>query len=172
MAFGTGSHPTTAGCLRLLCDESKRIRQPWSHLDLGTGSGILALAAHKLGAKPVIAIDYDAVCVRHTRFNAKLNGVRLDVIEKADVLHWKAPRQFRIVTANLYSDTLIAAAENIASMLEPGGALIFSGVLRSQFSKVEQAFARCGVSVDTYNKRGKWVCGIARRALSTSRTGE
>jgi ribosomal protein L11 methyltransferase len=167
MAFGTGSHPTTAGCLRLLCDESEGLGQPWSHLDLGTGSGILAIAARRLGAKPVIAMDYDAVCVRHTRANAKLNGVRLDAIEKADVLHWKAPGQFRIVTANLFSNTLIAAAENLVSMLEPGGALIFSGVLRAQFSEVERALAQYGVLVETYNRRGKWVCGLARASVES-----
>lgn len=168
MAFGTGSHPTTAGCLRLLCDESAQAGSGWSMADLGCGSGILAIAGKKLGASPVIALDYDPVCIKHTRANARTNKVVPDRIERADVLHWEAGRAFRIITANLFSDTLILASERIAQAIEPGGALIFSGVLREQFSGVRAAIESAGLRMEGFNNRGKWVCGLARKPSGKS----
>lgn len=172
MAFGTGSHPTTAGCLRLLCDEAWRCAETggpagWRQVDLGTGSGILALAGRIFGAGRVEAYDYDPVCVREAKRNARLNRLRLDRVEVQDVLHWTPTDPVEILTANLFSDTLIAAAPRLAAALIPGGALIFSGVLREQLAEVLRSFRRAGLRPAWHNPRGKWVFGLARRTAGS-----
>ncbi len=164
MAFGTGSHPTTAGCLRLLSDEADiRKGTDWRIADLGTGSGILAIAAGKLGALQVEALDYDPVCIRTAKQNAKANRVRLDKCERMDVLQWAPKRPFQVITANLFSDTLIASAPRLSAALAPDGALIFSGVLRDQLGKVKTSFSKNGLVLSWTNARGKWVFGLCRR---------
>lgn len=174
MAFGTGSHPTTAGCLRLLADETERLRQSgqdsWRQADLGTGSGILALAGRVFGAGHVEALDYDPLCLRETRRNARTNRLQLDALELVDVLHWQPPEPFDLLTANLFSDTLIAAAPRLAAALQPSAALIYSGVLREQLAEVHTAFQRAGLRPEWHNARGKWIFGLARKsALKPSR---
>lgn len=166
MAFGTGSHPTTAGCLRLLSDEAVQlaeVRGGWQLADLGTGSGILALAARQFGARRVEAYDYDPLCVREVRRNSRLNRLELDEVAEMDVLHWKPARKFDLLTANLFSDTLIAAAPRLAAALRAGGALVYSGVLREQLGEVQTAFRRAGLWPEKQNPRGKWVFGLARK---------
>lgn len=167
MAFGTGSHPTTAGCLRLLCDEAEALRRThpcgWRLADLGTGSGILALAGKAFGAAAVEAYDYDPLCIREARRNARRNQLKLDRLEVADVLHWKPEKRFDLLTANLFSDTLIAAAPRLAQALQPGAALIYSGVLREQLAEVQTALAAVGLQAEWHSPRGKWVFARARR---------
>ena len=161
MAFGTGSHATTAGCLRLLADQARlREGSVWRLADLGTGSGILAIAAAKLGAAAVEALDYDPVCIRTAKANARANRVRLARCENTNVTAWQPAHRFEVITANLFSDILVAAAGTIAKALSPGGALIFSGVLREQFGEVRAAFHRSGLRVESFNPRGKWVAGL------------
>jgi ribosomal protein L11 methyltransferase len=87
----------------------------------------------------------------------------LDEVAELDVLHWKPARKFDLLTANLFSDTLILAAPRLARALRVGGALIFSGVLREQFAEVEEAFRRVGLLLEEHNPRGKWVFGLARK---------
>jgi len=164
MAFGTGSHPTTAGCLRLLADEAARLSpHPWRLADLGTGSGILAIAGKALGANKVVALDYDPVCVRETKSNARANRMELDEICEGDVNQWKPCGHFDVLSANLFSTTLITAAGRLASALKKGGALIFSGVLREQLLEVCSALKENQIEVLWTNPRGKWVFGLARK---------
>ena len=104
LAFGTGEHATTAGCLRLLCDIVPAGQTGWSFLDAGTGTGILALAAAKLGADRIHAFDADATAVRTAKQNARLNGLSKKVeIWRQDVLKFQAESAYDVVTANLYS---------------------------------------------------------------------
>lgn len=166
MAFGTGSHPTTAGCLRLLADTSKKLQQTkWACADLGAGSGILALAARLLGATRVEAMDYDPVCIREIRKNARNNHLALAKIETGNVHDWLPSAPCHVITANLFSETLISASRNITESLLPGGTLIFSGVLHDQFAGVAQVFQSLGLIVQNHSKNKRWTIGSAEKPL-------
>ena len=164
VAFGTGEHATTSTCLRLLADVAHELRgRKWDALDLGTGSGILALAARIFGARKVEATDFDAVAVRVAKENAvanKITGVRFT---RSDVLKWNAPRQWPVVLANVFSTTLIAAAPRIADAVEKGGRLILSGILRTQEHEVLAACRKQGCRLERAVRKGKWVTLLTRR---------
>lgn len=162
MAFGTGEHATTGMCLRLLVNISRRRRgREWELLDLGTGSGILALAGDLLGATHALGLDHDPDAVRTAKVNAKLNGSRGGTTRfaRADLLRWMAPagRQWPVITANLFSELLIRLLpEVIVPTLAPGGDLILSGVLAEQADEVQAAAAAANLAVVTVKRRGKW----------------
>lgn len=157
MAFGTGDHATTASCLRLLCDLADRCRGPWDFLDLGAGSGILAIAARKLGARRVEGHDYDPHAVRTAKENVALNEAAPLPIRKTDVLKWKPARTWDVVAANLFSQVLIAASPAIAEAVRPGGHLILSGILRIQEEEVVETFLNCGFVIEQTVRKGKWI---------------
>lgn len=164
VAFGTGEHATTATCLRLLADVAHELRgSEWNALDIGTGSGILALAASIFGARKVEAGDFDPVAVRVAKENAVANKIRGVHFARMDVLKWKAPRRWPVVLANVFSTTLIAAAPRIAGAVEKGGRLILSGILREQAPEVAAAFNRQGFSVERAVRKGKWVSLLTAR---------
>jgi ribosomal protein L11 methyltransferase len=154
MAFGTGDHATTARCLQLLVEAAAPIRKShpsWSLLDLGCGSGILALAAELLGASHVLGCDFDEACVRISKENALLNQLSNSRFLVADVLRWKPPLQkgkrpiFDIVVANLYSTILTAASSMIVSAIKPGGVLILSGILAVEERTIITVFEGLGL---------------------------
>jgi ribosomal protein L11 methyltransferase len=132
-AFGTGSHPTTRMCLELLLG----LEPSGSFVDLGCGSGVLAIAAAKLGFEPVAALDSDSAAVEATRANARENGVALERIERAN-LRAEVPPAADVVAANLTGPLLLRVAELIG---EPPSALIASGLLDEQADEVAAAFA-------------------------------
>ena len=131
-AFGTGSHPTTRLCLELLLE----LEPKGSFADLGCGSGVLAIAAAKLGFGPVTAFDSDAGAVEATRANARDNGVALDRVERWD-LRREAPPPARTVVANLMRPLLL----QLATRLERPEALVLSGLLEHEADEVAAAFA-------------------------------
>lgn len=157
MAFGTGDHATTASCLRLLCDLAEQQPGPWDFLDLGSGSGILAIAARKLGARKVEGCDFDPHAVRTAKENIALNAAGPLPMRKTNVLAWTPPRQWDIVAANLFSQVLIQAADAIAAAVRPGGALILSGILLIQEQEVLAAFQKRGFVFEQSIHKGKWV---------------
>lgn len=164
MAFGTGEHATTATCLRLLADLGDQFPSGgFSALDLGTGAGILAIGAKALGARKVVAIDYDSVAVRIARQNALANRFPSIRISRGDVLRLVIRQRFDVVLANLFSDVLVAAASRIARATKPGGWLIFSGVLRTQRREVISAIQAAGFTKPRLIVRGKWCAGACRR---------
>ena len=163
MAFGTGEHATTATCLRILSDIAPTLPAGWDALDLGTGTGILAFAARIFGAKKVEAADFDATAVRVAKENAVVNSITGVVFKKSDVLQWTPKRTWPLVTANLFSPILIAAAPQITAAVAKGGALILSGILRIQAEEVVAAFEAQGMKFETIAKKGKWVTCLARR---------
>lgn len=170
MAFGTGDHATTARCLQLLVEASsplQRSDEKWSLLDLGCGSGILALAAELLGAKRLLGVDFDERCVRISKENALLNDLPLSRFRKADVLRWKPPGKtgsYDIVAANLYSTILTAAAEMIVEAIKPGGTLILSGILAVEEEAITAVFATLGLKHLKTLKRGKWAAMMLEKA--------
>ncbi len=167
MAFGTGDHDTTATCLRFLADVSEELNgQTWEMLDLGAGSGILALAARVFGARKVEAGDFDPHAVRTAKENVRLNGLRGMVVKKSDVREWTPGRTWEVVAANLFSGLLIEVAPKIVAAVAPGGRLVFSGILRVQEAEVLAAFRKAGLSIDRTVRKGKWVSGLGTRATN------
>lgn len=161
MAFGTGEHATTATCLRLLADALPELPENFRTLDLGTGSGILAIAADALGSQAVEATDYDPNAVRIARRSAKVNGCKTLTVSEADVLRLTTRKPFDLVMANLFSDVLISAAPRIAKACK--GLFIFSGVLRRQADEVSAALVTAGFAKPRIVARGKWCAGRCER---------
>jgi ribosomal protein L11 methyltransferase len=157
MAFGTGDHPTTATCLRLLVDYSGRFPPGWSFLDLGTGSGVLAMAGKLLGAGEVKAFDFDGKAVEVAALNMERNKITDIEIFEADVFEWKNSQRFQVVTANLFSTVLIEALPLMAKWIESEGHLILSGILAEQWEEVLAMAEGCGFKRISNKKIGKWV---------------
>jgi ribosomal protein L11 methyltransferase len=142
MAFGTGSHATTALCLAALSDLLGD-RPGAAVLDVGTGSGLLAIAARKLGAGRVAANDNDPVAVEVARENAARNGVALE-LTSAPV--GAIAGRFDVVVANILANVLVALAPELAAKVAPGGVLLLSGILGSQEEEVRRAAVAAGLS--------------------------
>jgi len=166
LAFGTGEHSTTAGCLRLLVDIAPRSGD-WNFLDAGTGTGILAIAACKLGASKVLAFDVDATAVRIARGNASINRIRGLRVMRADVLKHRAEESFDIVAANLYSDLFCSAAPNLWSAMKPTGRIIISGIMRDQTEPVVKVIGQMNGQIESTRVRGKWVTLLVRKYAKT-----
>jgi ribosomal protein L11 methyltransferase len=142
MAFGTGSHPTTALCLAALSDVLAA-RPGASVLDVGTGSGILAIAARKLGAGRVAANDDDPVAVEVARENAARNGAS---VELTGAPVGAIAGLFDVVVANILANVLVALAPALAAKVAPGGVLLLSGLLHAQEDEVRAAHVTAGLS--------------------------
>ena len=156
LAFGSGDHGTTSMLLRALT-----LRKDWNQtavLDLGTGSGVLALTARLFGAKKIIATDFDAEAVRVARENEALNfSGPLVTWQCADVKKLRASSRYDLVMANIFSEILCAAAPQITASVAPGGELWLSGILRSQKDEVLRAYRWQGLKLTRAVSRGKWV---------------
>ena len=166
LAFGTGEHSTTAGCLRLLVDIAPRSGD-WNFLDAGTGTGILAIAACKLGASQVLAFDVDATAVRIARSNAAINRIRGLRVMRADVLKHRTEESFDIVAANLFSDLFCSAAPTLWPAMKPAGRIIISGVMRDQVEPVVKVIGHMKGQIESMRARGKWVTLLARKHAKT-----
>ena len=168
MAFGTGDHATTATCLRLLVDAARELarsgRSDWSMADLGSGTGILALAARCLGAASAVGIDNDPQATRAARQNAKLNHVTEVAFGTADLQLWRPPQRFDIVAANVFAGILVKAMPVLKRALAPHGHLILSGILNAQADEVVAAGLRHGLVFPDVRKVGKWTTLRGRRA--------
>ncbi len=168
MAFGTGEHATTAMCLRFLAETSRGLAAPWDLLDLGSGSGILALAGRLFGARTAFGLDNDPHAVRTAHANAGLNGVRGVRFERGDLLRGTLPETYagwQVVAANLFSELLTPLLPSIRGLLADDGVLIASGILLSQAAALEAAFTAEGLEVVTKRRRGKWTAFLVRRAV-------
>ena len=165
VAFGSGEHGSTRGCLRAL--EKIAHRRPRRILDLGTGSGILAMAAAKLLRRPVLATDIDPWSVRVTARNAAENGVGgLVTARLAD--GWDNPAltagaPYDLVFANILARPLCAMARHLAASLAPGGTAILAGLLNSQANLVLSAHRRLGMRLDFALREGNWTTLVLRR---------
>lgn len=156
-AFGTGEHATTAMSLRLLEQISRKLPRGWHMLDLGTGSGIFALAARKLGAGKVVAIDFDPIAISTAKGNGRRNRITKVEFHVADARKFRAAGKFEIVTANLFSELLLECLPRIAAALKADGHVILSGVLRAQEHDVRCAILKARFETELVRRRGKWV---------------
>lgn len=163
MAFGTGGHETTRLCLELLekiMDDGCRAAAP-SLLDLGTGSGILAMAASLLGAGRILALDIDPDAVEVARENLALNDLT-DKVECGTIPLELLEEGFDIILANILAEELVRLAPGLAARLNPGGSLILSGILAEKEELVRRGFANQPLLYKETNRAGEWVAMLYR----------
>lgn len=161
ISFGTGHHATTAFCLRQLV-EQRRADSRQSFLDIGTGSGILAIAAAKLGYHPVQCFDFNADSIQNARENVVRNHVadRVKPVRK-DLTRQPldTKRKHDVVCANLIYDLLVAERERIGNRVAPEGTLVLAGILETQFPKVKRAFQQAGWKLARTTVEAEWQSG-------------
>lgn len=170
MAFGCGTHATTAMCLALLEELAPGCAVVY---DVGTGSGILSVAAALLGARQVIAVDIDEPAVRAARENVERNGVadRVAVV-RGNLLDNMTGGRADLVVANIIADVIIRLAPDAAAALKPGGRLIASGIINDRAGEVRQALGDVGLEPVKELTGGEWVAMVYRRPdLSVPGTG-
>ncbi len=174
MAFGTGDHATTSSCLRILVDVARaRKGTDWTVADLGSGTGVLAIAARKIGAGETYACDFDPFAVAVALRNIERNGTPEISMQEQDVLKWKPRKKgYDVVLANLFSTVLIEAWPVIAKSLAPGGDLIVSGILASQAWEVFTAAAANGLGFTKVVKKGKWVTAHGGHLLDLTKNSD
>lgn len=162
MAFGTGAHPTTQLCLALL---EERVTPGDRVLDLGTGSGILAIAAATLGAASVLALDLDPIAVAAARENADRNGVgtRVAVVEGSTEAAGDVP--FDLIVANILADVIRDLAADLARLTRPGGLLIASGIIADRAADVAAALSAAGFAIQEERADQEWRALVARKTL-------
>ena len=174
LAFGTGEHPTTAGCLRFLADfAAQRAGDEWSAIDLGCGSGILAIAAATLGATRVVAVENDGMALGYAIENAVRHGVadKIEFIE-GDAIALMAEEggpAYDLIAANLFRDLLAVLFPLFPDRLAPGGGVIVSGFLATQAELVSRHAEEAGLPLAGFLKRGKW---MAARSMAENRSSQ
>jgi ribosomal protein L11 methyltransferase len=163
IAFGTGSHPTTRLCLTWL---ERNLRPGASVLDYGCGSGILAIAAARLGAGDVVGTDIDPQALEAARRNSDLNGVPARYTAP-DGLAALPARRFDVVVANILASPLMLLAPSLAARVAPLGSIVLSGVLERQAEAVIAAYrgADAALALAVWRRDGEWVCIVGRRGV-------
>jgi ribosomal protein L11 methyltransferase len=159
LAFGTGSHPTTRLCLRWL---DRHPLEESSVLDYGCGSGILAIAASKLGAQRVAGVDIDPLAVQAAQSNASINGVDAVFVLPEP----QAPLTAEVVVANILANPLKQLAELLCSAVQPGGWLVLSGILEDQANAVAEAYRLAShgqILLKVQDTEEGWVCLVGQR---------
>lgn len=160
MAFGTGTHPTTVLCLKTL----EGVVQPADRvLDVGTGSGVLSIAAAKWGAKEVLALDLDEVAVQSALFNVELNKVDSVVKVKQNDLVKGVKGRYNVIIANILAEIVVRLIEDSVDLLEAEGHLILSGIIQKKQPMVEDALKKAGFQIKQVDHEEDWVVIVAQR---------
>lgn len=157
MAFGTGSHGTTLLCLQAIAELFESTQPPRSLLDVGTGSGILAIAAAKLGATQVVACDIDPLACQVARDNCDQNQVTAQV-EITSALLDQIPGQFDLVVANILAEENVRLATELVAHLAPTGHLLLSGILAEKEALVRQGFSSLPLTYLGTQSQDEWLC--------------
>ena len=162
LAFGTGDHETTSTCLRLLVDLAKeynKSNEDWSLCDIGTGTGILAIAAKMLGSKMVECFDFDSTAISIAKRNISKNQMPDILIYEADLFEWKPKKKkcWDIITANIFANVLNANLSKIFNALAPEGNLILSGILKEHENSVIESAQKTSLIDPIIYRKGKWI---------------
>ncbi|WP_410767968.1 50S ribosomal protein L11 methyltransferase [Fontibacillus sp. BL9] len=170
MAFGTGTHPTTSLCLRTL---EGVIQEGDEVIDVGTGSGILAIGACRLGASRVLALDLDPVAVSSAMENTRLNRLEeqiqvvesdlLSVLKKGADATVNVQLPVRVVVANILAEIILLFIEDVYEALQPGGYYIASGIYKNKEQAVEEALTAAGFEIAETAREEDWVAFVARK---------
>ena len=160
MAFGTGHHETTRSCLVLMENYAPQTARE-SFLDLGTGTGILAIAARKLGYRHVVGIDTDILAVHAARENIIINNVPDVEIREGSL--YELHETFEVIAANLISGVLVLLAPALLTRMNPGGIAILSGILDGQEGEVIEAVEQSNMKLRQTYHDGKWVSLVVER---------
>lgn len=169
-AFGSGEHETTAGCLEAMAYLEDQGLCPWNILDMGTGSGILAVAAWKLWKTPVLAVDCDPEAIRvsmhHQDINAIPNELQCVVGDgfSAEAVRRKAP--YELIIANILAGSLIDMAPALVATLDENGYVILSGILNTQEARVIEAYAAQGLQLRQRFAKGDWSILVLHNSLA------
>jgi len=158
MAFGTGTHETTRMCIKAL---ERHVKAESTVFDIGTGSGILSIAAAKLGAKKTIGVDLDPVAVESAKQNVSyndLNNIEILYGDLMEVVKGKAS----IVIANIMADIIMFLTEQVKGFIVDGGYFISSGIILSKKDEVINKLTQCGFKIEEINIEGEWVCIVAK----------
>lgn len=164
LSFGTGQHPTTLHCLRELVRLRGRMAGS-GLLDVGTGSGILALAGARLGYEPVVGFDFDEEAVAVALGNAERNGLVTRVqLEWGDAMRLprRPSRRYGVVCANLTADVLLGSLERLRLQVVPGGYLVVAGILAEEFERVSAEFEGAGLRRERQWGKAEWCSGTFR----------
>jgi ribosomal protein L11 methyltransferase len=159
LAFGSGLHPTTQLCLQILQTMSL---EGIAVLDVGTGSGILSIAAAKMGAGPLWAVDVDDVAVRVAQENFERNGLAANQATVGSAVD-AGGRQWSLVVANILSNILIGIMADLKAALAPGGRLILSGIINEQEQAMRECLVQHALTIESRHEEGDWVAFVVSR---------
>ncbi|MCQ4086162.1 50S ribosomal protein L11 methyltransferase [Saccharibacillus sp. JS10] len=175
MAFGTGTHPTTALCLRAL---ESIVKGGEDVIDVGTGSGILAIGAMKLGAKQVLALDLDPVAVKSAQENVALNGLSEQVtVKESDLLSVLRPEghgasadigvqlPVQIVVANILAEIILLFTNDVYEALQPGGLYLASGIYKDKEQAVHDGLIAAGLTIRHVHREEEWLAFVAEKVV-------
>lgn len=159
MAFGTGTHETTNMCIQAL---ERYLKKDDLVLDIGCGSGILSIAAAKLGAKSVVGVDLDPMAVRVAKENTQQNNMAGLVEIRQGNLTDVVKEKSNIVVANIIADIIIKLADDVADFMKEDGLFISSGIIMPRLEDVKTAIESKGFTILEVNTQGEWSCIIAK----------
>lgn len=168
LSFGTGHHQTTNYCLERIVSLTSDTPMPTSFLDAGTGSGILAIAAAKLGITSITAFDNDPESIRVASENAAINQVNFALFVATigtDIPEIPPKTQYDLIAANILAETLIECAGQLSSYLAPGGSILTAGILESQFELIYKAFQSRNLSLTHQFHDAPWKSGTFTKPI-------
>lgn len=154
-AFGTGSHPTTSLCLKIM---EENIKSGNSVIDVGTGSGILMIAAEKLGATDIYGTDIDELAVEATKENLELNSISSDIakVYLGDLISVVKDKQFDVVVANILADVILLLLRDIFKVVKKDGLIIFSGIIEDKLPEIIKQVEEKGLKILEIKKDKEW----------------
>lgn len=154
-AFGTGSHPTTSLCLKLM---EENISEGDSVIDVGTGSGILMIAADRLGASEIYGTDIDELAVESAKENLELNKISEEKakVYKGDLISVVENKKFDVVVANILADILLILLHDISKVVKPNGKIIFSGIIEDKCELLKREVESLGFTVEEIKADKEW----------------
>ncbi|MBB6454326.1 ribosomal protein L11 methyltransferase [Salirhabdus euzebyi] len=163
MAFGTGTHPTTILSLQAL---EQYINKEDIVLDVGSGSGVLSIAAALFGAKQIYAFDLDEIAVKSTTINAKLNKVEGKIIAKQNDLLKKVDVNADVIVSNILAEIIVRFTDEAFALLKEGGTFITSGIIQTKKEEVREKLKSSGFEIIETNQMEDWIAFVAKKPIS------